>query len=93
LGKVVGTRTWGGVRGIKGPWRLMDGTYMTIPKDALFDTEGHWIIENEGASPDIEIESAPDEPVTGHDTQLEAAIKVALEELDAVVPKGRSRVR
>gem|GEM_PF-3440898 len=27
MGPVVGQRTWSGVRGIKGPWRLIDGTY------------------------------------------------------------------
>jgi tricorn protease len=34
MGTVVGQRTWGGLRGIKGPWRLIDGTYITVPNDA-----------------------------------------------------------
>ncbi len=31
LGKLIGTRSWGGVRGIRGDWRLMDGGYITSP--------------------------------------------------------------
>ena len=35
-----GQRTWGGVQGIKGPWPLMDGTVITVPKDSLASTDG-----------------------------------------------------
>ena len=34
LGPLVGTRSWGGVRGIRGYWQMMDGGYVTIPEDA-----------------------------------------------------------
>ena len=78
LGPLVGTRSWGGVQGINRPWSLMDGTALTIPKDALADPAGHWIIENTGVSPDTQIDDQPDEGESGRDIQLETAVKVAL---------------
>ena len=81
LGPVVGERTWGGVQGIKGPWALMDGTRMTIPKDTLASTDGRWLIENVGVAPDIAVARAPDEVETGRDGPLEAAVQVVLAEL------------
>ena len=81
LGPLVGSRTWGGVQGINGPWGLMDGSYLTIPKDSLADTDGHWVIENEGVSPDVAVESAPDEAETGGDAQLAASVAAALAQL------------
>lgn len=39
LGKVVGERTWGGVRGIQGKIPLLDGSTITVPKDSLFDAD------------------------------------------------------
>ena len=81
LGLVVGERTWGGVQGINGPWTLMDGSYITIPKDSLASVNGHWLIENEGVSPDIPVESAPAEAVIHKDTELAAAVRAALNQL------------
>ena len=34
--RCIGTRTWGGVRGIRGYWALLDGGYVTIPEDTLY---------------------------------------------------------
>ena len=81
LGPLVGSRTWGGVQGLNGPWRLMDGSFVTIPKDSLADTDGRWVIENEGVAPDIAIEDAPDEAQTGRDAQLERAVTAGLAQL------------
>ncbi|WP_263382180.1 S41 family peptidase [Granulicella arctica] len=80
LGKLVGERTWGGVQGINGPWRLMDGSFITIPKDALASLDGRWIIENEGVSPDLVVPSRPEEVInrSGRDAQLEAGVAAAL---------------
>jgi len=81
LGPLVGSRTWGGVQGLNGPWRLMDGSFVTIPKDSLADTDGRWVIENEGVAPDIAVEDRPDEAETGGDAQLDAAIAEGLAQL------------
>jgi tricorn protease len=74
MGTVVGQRTWGGVRGIKGPWPLMDGTTITIPKDSLLTESGQQIIEGRGAEPDIQVDDTPADVLDGHDAQLERAV-------------------
>jgi tricorn protease len=86
LGPVVGQRTWGGVQGLKGLWPLMDGTGITIPKDSLATSDGRWLIENEGVTPDIEVDPEPDEAVTGRDRLLETAVADVLQRLDANPP-------
>ena len=86
LGKLVGERTWGGVQGINAPWKLMDGTSITIPKDSLASLEGHWIIENEGVSPDIEVSTDPSEGLLHKDSQLIAAVATAIEQLNRAPP-------
>lgn len=81
LGPLVGSRTWGGVQGLNGPWRLMDGSFVTIPKDSLASTDGHWVIENEGVAPDVAVDDAPDEVQTGRDAPLESAVAAGLEQI------------
>jgi tricorn protease len=78
LGKLVGTRSWGGVRGIRGNWRLMDGGYITIPEDAIYTPDRVWSVENHGVDPDIEVENLPADLLAGHDAQLEAAVDLML---------------
>ncbi len=80
LGPLIGTRTWGGLVGTLGYPVLMDGGGVTAPNLAIW-TEDGFIVENEGVPPDIEVEQTPKEMNAGHDPQLEAAIKVILEEL------------
>ncbi|HLY80112.1 MAG TPA: S41 family peptidase, partial [Caulobacteraceae bacterium] len=81
LGKLIGTRSWGGVRGIRGDWQLMDGGYITIPEAAEFTPEGQWAVENHGVDPDIEIENQPADLLAGHDAQLEAAVDLMLKSI------------
>jgi tricorn protease len=80
LGPVIGTRTWGGVRGILGAWPLMDGSSANVPKDVLLTPQGQRIIENEGTHPDIEIDN---DPVGSGDAQLERAVKELMPTLHA----------
>jgi tricorn protease len=42
LGPLVGTRSWGGVRGIRGYWPMMDGGFVTIPEDAIYNRGEPW---------------------------------------------------
>jgi tricorn protease len=81
LGPLLGTRTWGGVRGIRGDWPLLDGGYITIPEDALYGLDSQWVIENRGVEPDITVDDSPADWERGHDVQLEAAIAHVLGEL------------
>ena len=81
LGKLVGTRSWGGVRGIRGNWQMMDGGYITIPESALYTTDSQWAVENHGVDPDIEVENMPADLLAGHDAQLETAVDVLMKQL------------
>ncbi len=82
LGPVVGTRSWGGVRGIRGYWPMMDGGYVTIPEDALYGLDSHWIVENHGIDPDVEVEDEPADLLAGHDAQLETAVAMMVKALE-----------
>ncbi|HTS10614.1 MAG TPA: PDZ domain-containing protein [Candidatus Limnocylindrales bacterium] len=83
LGPVIGMRTWGGVRGIRGEIPLMDGGYVTRPEFSLYGLDSQWLIENHGVEPDIVIDNTPDKLHDGHDPQLEKAIEVVMKEIEA----------
>ncbi len=81
LGKLIGTRTWGGLVGITGSPRLIDGAYTTAPSFAYYETDGTWGIEGHGVDPDIEVIDDPSLMVNGGDPQLDAAIDLMLQEI------------
>jgi tricorn protease len=81
LGPLIGTRTWGGVRGIRGEWGLLDGGYITVPEDAVYEPDSQWAIENHGVDPDIVVDDSPSDWASGHDVQLEAGVSYLLEAL------------
>jgi tricorn protease len=81
LGPLIGTRSWGGVRGIRGDWTLLDGGYITIPEDAMYGLDSRWVIENRGVEPDMTVDDSPADWLAGHDVQLEAGINYLLQEL------------
>ena len=79
LGKLLGTRSWGGVRGIRGEWGMMDGGYVTIPEDAMYQPDSTWAVENHGVDPDIVLENEPADLLAGHDKQLETAVQLMVQ--------------
>ncbi len=84
LGPVVGARTWGGVIGIDGMGHvLVDGTTITVPRYAIWIDGYGWKLENRGAEPDVEVLNSPGDWADGRDAQLEAAVRVAIEALEA----------
>ena len=83
LGPLIGERTWGGVRGIRGNIPLIDGGYITRPEASRYDLNSKWIIENRGVQPDIVVENRPDQVVKGQDPQLEKAIELVMKEIRA----------
>jgi tricorn protease len=87
LGKLVGTRSWGGVRGIRGNWQLMDGGYITIPEDAVYTLDSQWSVENHGVDPDVDVEDLPADLLAGHDAQLQTAVDLLLKQI-AGKPSG-----
>jgi tricorn protease len=83
LGKLIGTRTWGGLVGIGGSPSLIDGAAVTVPNFGYYDTDGTWGIEGHGVDPDIEVPDDPSKMMDGADPQLDAAIEHMLKELKA----------
>jgi tricorn protease len=81
LGPLIGKRTWGGVRGIRGYWPLLDGGYITIPEESLYGLDSQWVIENHGVDPDMEVEDLPGDLLAGHDAQLQAGIDYLLKQI------------
>jgi tricorn protease len=83
LGKLVGTRTWGGLVGIGGYPTLLDGGSVTAPRYAIYGLTGDWEVENHGIPPDVPVEITPKDFAAGHDMQLETGVNLVLEELKA----------
>ena len=96
LGKLIGTRTWGGIIGISGSMSFLDGSDLRVPFFTSFSAKtGDWIIENHGVDPDIVVDNDPSKEWNGEDQQLERAIKEIMKELKdrkalpKVAPKPR----
>ena len=83
LGPLIGERTWGGVRGIRGQIPLMDGGYITRPEFSMYGLDSKWLIENHGVQPDVVVDNPPDLVVKGEDPQLEKAIDMLMQQIKA----------
>jgi tricorn protease len=83
IGKLVGTRTWGGLVGIGGYPQLIDGGSVTAPRYAIYGVDGQWEVENHGIAPDVSVEELPKDFAAGHDRQLETGVQMVLDELKA----------
>ena len=82
VGKLIGTRTWGGLVGMAGAPPLMDGGFVAAPSSGIYNPiTGEWEVENIGVAPDVEVVQDPALVRTGHDPQLEKAVEVVMEEL------------
>ncbi len=79
LGKLIGTRTWGGVVGITGSLPFIDGGTLRKPEYASYSAkESKWIIEGKGVEPDIHVENDPHQEYMGNDAQLKKAIDIII---------------
>jgi tricorn protease-like protein/C-terminal processing protease CtpA/Prc len=81
LGPLIGTRTWGGLVGISGNPRFIDGGSISVPTFGFYETDGTWGVEGHGTDPTIEVIDDPALMVNGQDPQLDRAID---EMLDAI---------
>jgi tricorn protease len=87
LGTIIGTRTWGGVVGIRGSLPFVDGGILNKPEFASYSAEkSEWIIEGHGVEPDIYIDNDPAKEYAGIDEQLNKAIEVILGQMDQFKP-------
>jgi tricorn protease len=81
LGRLIGTRTWGGLIGVSGAPQLVDGGVVLPPTFRIYDPQGNWVVENEGVEPDIEVFDLPERLLEGGDPSIEKAVEILLEEL------------
>jgi tricorn protease len=91
LGKLIGTRTWGGLVGISGVPGLVDGGRVTVPNFGFYEMDGTWGVEGHGVDPDIEVIADPSKMQDGHDVQLQAAIDHLIEEIKRNPPPKAKR--
>ena len=82
LGPLIGTRTWGGVIGIRGGPQLLDGGYFFVPEFATYGIDSQWIMENVGVTPDEVVDLLPVDFHAGRDPQLDRAIELVLEAME-----------
>ena len=83
LGKVIGTRTWGGEIWLSASNFLADRGIATAAELGVFGPEGKWLIEGRGVEPDITVDNPPHATFEGKDAQLEAAIAYLQAEIKA----------
>jgi len=92
LGKLYGTRTWGGLVGISGNPAFIDGTAPSVPTFGFYEKDGTWGIEGHGVDPDVEViddparmpqglPRGPEVPAMGGDPQLDAVLEHLMGEL------------
>ena len=72
LGKVIGTRTWGGEVWLSASNFLVDRGIATAAETGVFGPDGDWLIEGHGVDPDIVVDNLPHATFTGEDAQLDA---------------------
>jgi tricorn protease len=83
IGKVIGTRTWGGEIWLSSSNVLVDKGIATAAEFGVYGPEGAWLIEGHGVDPDITVDNLPHATFGGEDAQLSAAIKYLQEEIKA----------
>ena len=86
LGPLVGKRTWGGVIGIWPRNPLADGAMTTQPEFSFWFQDVGWGVENYGTDPDIDIDVAPQDYVSGYDPQMEKALALINEAIETNPP-------
>jgi tricorn protease len=81
LGKVIGTRTWGGEIWLSFDNWLVDKGIASAAEYGVFGPEGKWLIEGHGVDPDLVVDNLPHSTYTGEDAQLKAAIRELQEQI------------
>ena len=74
LGKVIGTRTWGGEVWLSAGNFLADRGIATTGETGVYGPERAWLIEGHGVEPDVVVDNLPHATFEGKDAQLDAAI-------------------
>jgi tricorn protease len=83
LGRVIGTRTWGGEIWLSSDNFLVDRGIATAAETGVYGPEGQWLIEGHGVDPDIVVDNEPHATYQGQDAQLDAALAYLRAEIKA----------
>jgi len=83
VGRLIGTRTWGGEIWLTASNRLVDKGIATAAEFGVYGPEGQWLIEGHGVDPDLEVDNLPAATFRGEDAQLDAAIRYLEEKIRA----------
>jgi len=81
MGKVIGTRTWGGEIWLSGSNTQADNGVATAAETGVYSADGRWLIEGHGVDPDITVDNLPHASFSGNDAQLQAAIDLLKQEI------------
>ena len=82
LGKVIGTRTWGGEIWLSSSNVLVDRGLASAAETGVYGPEREWLIEGHGVDPDMIVDNLPHAAFQGRDSQLEAAIKYLRDKIE-----------
>ncbi len=82
MGKVIGTRTWGGEIWLSGSNVQADGGVATAAEIGVYGPGGKWLIEGHGVDPDITVDNLPHDTFSGDDAQLKAAINLLKKQIE-----------
>jgi tricorn protease len=74
LGKLIGTRTWGGGIWLSFDNVLVDGGIASAAETGTYIRGEGWALEGKGITPDVIVDNPPAATYRGEDAQLDAAI-------------------
>jgi tricorn protease len=82
MGKVIGTRTWGGEIWLSGSNVQADNGLASAAEIGVYGADGkQWLIEGHGVEPDITVDNLPHATFGGTDAQLQAGIDLLKQEI------------
>lgn len=81
IAPLIGMRTSGAGVWLSDVNRLVDGGMARAAQFPQYQTNGQWLIEEHGVTPDIKVDNLPHAMFTGHDAQLQTAIKYLQQQL------------
>ena len=81
IGKVFGTRSWGGEIWLSSNNFLVDHGIATAAEMGVYGPAGHWLVEQHGVDPDVVIDNLPHATFLGKDAQLDSAVDYLLQEI------------
>jgi tricorn protease len=81
LGRVIGTRTWGGEIWLSFSNWLVDKGIASAAEMGVYGPEGKWLIEGHGVDPDVVVDNPPHATFGGEDAQLKKAVEYLQEQI------------